>query len=338
MTTVSQNMRGEPAYGPFGGDGIQSQQAWAPSTSNQATAAAMPTTSIGNTQFHRQEQPHLDPQLFSPATMQGNGVSQQVLAGNNVYFNFGLQPMPLDAAHFHPQASYGQDPFRMLTSTLTQVPSLSQHLVNVEHPKTIKAKEAFEQSVHQYPESKDPNPLYDPPLVTSDNFDAFINTQNCSCGPGCDCVFCREHPFNPATLARVRELADMTESESYWALDPHMDSHVSRPQSGYAGAPANGTNIEPVAGQGYLEPNGNSATPGPSGYNQPNFGEREPADQGDQSVDQSHLMMRNADFYDLEYLLDNSCTNTDGTCQCGENCACVGCVTHVGHMSPSGFC
>ena len=61
---------------------------------------------------------------------------------------------------------------------------------------------------------------------------ALSNSSDCECGPGCNCVYCAAHPYNPATRARVQELGQIMESD--FARFPHPDT---LPQFGYEGIP-----------------------------------------------------------------------------------------------------
>lgn len=40
-----------------------------------------------------------------------------------------------------------------------------------------------------------------------------------------------------------------------------------------------------------------------------------------------------SEYYTLEYPvgLPSACVDTTGSCQCGNDCTCVGCLTHSGH-------
>ena len=64
---------------------------------------------------------------------------------------------------------------------------------------------------------------------------ALSNSSDCQCGPGCNCVYCAAHPYNPATRARVQELGQIIESD--FSRHPHPDS---LPQWGYGGIAYNG--------------------------------------------------------------------------------------------------
>ena len=64
---------------------------------------------------------------------------------------------------------------------------------------------------------------------------ALSNSSDCQCGPGCNCVYCAAHPYNPATRARVQELGQIIESD--FSRHPHPDS---LPQWGYGGIAFNG--------------------------------------------------------------------------------------------------
>lgn len=123
---------------------------------------------------------------------------------------------------------------------------------------------------------------------------ALSSSSNCECGPGCNCVYCAAHPYNPATRARVQELGQIIESD--FLRHPHPDSlpPIDAPlQFGYGGIRMNG---------------------GPS--------------------NQIPHTMRNSDYYTLRYPMEHSnnqtCTGVSATCPCNSDCTCVGCLTHAG--------
>jgi hypothetical protein len=47
---------------------------------------------------------------------------------------------------------------------------------------------------------------------------------------------------------------------------------------------------------------------------------------------EQHLMMP-SEYYTIEYpvQLPSACSDVTGSCLCGDDCACVGCLTHSGH-------
>ncbi|KAL1953437.1 hypothetical protein VTO42DRAFT_2815 [Malbranchea cinnamomea] len=154
---------------------------------------------------------------------------------------------------------------------------------------------------------------------------------NCGCGDGCQCLGCASHPFNETTRQYIQEMGYLvamgegdraTESPKESEQPTYNEDHFSSGNAGY-------THFH-VADAGSLDqgyhntfeqfeniPLANSVTTASALHGQ---------SQGD-------MPMHPNAYLTLEYpvnLLD-PCTNMMGTCQCGINCSCVGCLTHHGH-------
>ena len=122
---------------------------------------------------------------------------------------------------------------------------------------------------------------------------ALSSSSNCDCGPGCNCVYCAAHPYNPATRARVQELGQIIERDfQRHPRHPHPDSLVSFGAPVYGSIPMNGD-----------------------------------------TSDQTPHTMRNSDYYTLRYPMEHSndqnCSGVSATCPCGSDCSCVGCLIHA---------
>ena len=154
---------------------------------------------------------------------------------------------------------------------------------------------------HQASQSIDYPPQY---MAIPDN--------GCQCGPSCNCVYCSKHPTNPATRDRVEELYNILEQ------DRLNDSNAS---------------ISPTS------PFDAQMTPIAFG-NQPGFPpdilpfNPEPfASENEESANAQFLTDGNMDqpaYWEMTYKV-GGCQN--GSCRCGDDCACVGCQTHMGHLS-----
>jgi len=131
--------------------------------------------------------------------------------------------------------------------------------------------------------------------------DLAMPDNGCQCGPSCNCVYCTKHPTNPATRDRIGELYGIMDGQ------PPDDYNVqSRPTSSYDGAAMTPIRFEP--------PPESSSYPYPQGFNS--------GESHQQGIDQR-------DFFEMAYPI-SGCAN--GYCRCGDNCACVGCLTHTGHL------
>ncbi|KZZ88844.1 Copper fist DNA-binding protein [Ascosphaera apis ARSEF 7405] len=194
----------------------------------------------------------------------------------------------------------------------------------------------------------------------------WVNTKQCHCGPSCQCLGCETHPYNEATMQAMQELGEMMfadqsqMSKEYEAptnpaltvTDYSQCPYVTQPsynaysQNPYLPGPYWSTGSDPFF---MLD------APSQYGFNPElaNFGSTapavnanfDPATTSDNQCavygDQMNLPQNNTDgivmvpnaYWQLEYSLPmaNPCTNTMGTCKCGEKCICVGCITHTGH-------
>ncbi|CAG7978732.1 unnamed protein product [Penicillium salamii] len=155
---------------------------------------------------------------------------------------------------------------------------------------------------------------------------------DCSCGEDCQCLGCAAHPFNTTTRKHVQEMGTMItfngDERNSDVINPYQTASFQ------GGAPPNAfpyfmqstqtldQGFQPHPYNGYSDPN--SALP--SGYSSPlatNHHRNQP-------------LMHPSEYYTLEYPvgLPSACSDVTGSCQCGSDCSCVGCLTHSGH---SGF-
>ncbi|KAK2751555.1 hypothetical protein FQN55_000276 [Onygenales sp. PD_40] len=154
------------------------------------------------------------------------------------------------------------------------------------------------------------------------------SAHNCDCGDGCQCLGCASHPFNDTTRQHIQEMGYLM---AFRDDDQTTETGNTPPFSGptvpagfdYHTLPPNNLPVQP-SNQPYYRGTGQQpaldytgSSEAPAVYD-PNYGQ---------------MLMHDAAYYEVEYpvgLLD-PCTNLTGTCQCGVNCACVGCLTHSGH-------
>lgn len=156
---------------------------------------------------------------------------------------------------------------------------------------------------------------------------------NCGCGPLCQCLGCASHPFNETTRQHIQEMG-------YLMTSRNDDLSAESP-----GDSTNSPRIEhqyPNGNQGYSNLSINDVASLEQGYDNPyehfaNIPGTTPLAtplQTSHNQNQGQIMMMQPNAYvTVEYpvgLLD-PCTNMTGTCQCGANCACIGCLTHHGH-------
>ena len=153
--------------------------------------------------------------------------------------------------------------------------------------------------------------------------------RNCNCGPGCMCVFCSIHPYNEPTRERLRELATILAEDS-------RPSPESRPHSQYGEQLVDPSGTYPTTRQGIHPQNEvasvdlsmKEATIRPSSHSEifsdmNNFTTPPDMPNTDEDFAQG--------YQTLELSVNPFCNNEAGNCMCGNECACLGCVTHSGH-------
>ena len=155
---------------------------------------------------------------------------------------------------------------------------------------------------------------------------------NCSCGDGCQCLGCASHPFNNTTRQHVQEMGLLVslndDEQNLERLNTHRGSPLQGQLSDFTslqypysnfGHPS-GDSAQPIAMHSYAQQSTNSG-PVNSGYSSP------PTEYPGQQL------MEPSEYYTLEYPvgLPSACADTTGNCQCGNDCTCVGCLTHSGH-------
>ncbi|EAS30451.2 uncharacterized protein CIMG_05930 [Coccidioides immitis RS] len=158
---------------------------------------------------------------------------------------------------------------------------------------------------------------------------------NCGCGDGCQCLGCASHPFNDTTRQHIQEMGYLMTLQSNEEGD-------NRPTSSY-GRNDFSTHLE--AYNPPQHPSGQSNIPGSftgdfmSQSIQPLANEASLPTHGIYSQQNYEPLMQPGAYYTLEYPVGLSdfapCTNIMGTCQCGINCKCIGCLTHDGHNGVS---
>lgn len=154
----------------------------------------------------------------------------------------------------------------------------------------------------------------------------------CNCGPGCQCVYCSIHPYNEPTRERVRELASIIATDSDLGLE-------SRPQSQYGEQFMDLAGMYPLMHQGLHSQNGVLAAGSETLSH--------PTSQSDiflgsmNKLPTSPIVSTSNEgpdnrFQRMEFSASPWCHDESGTCMCGDDCDCVGCVTHSGHNGVGG--
>lgn len=157
-------------------------------------------------------------------------------------------------------------------------------------------------------------------------------SHDCQCGEECQCLGCAAHPFNNTTRQRVQEMGEMM---TIGGDKPSFEPYHSPPFQGTQnwerfnylpqgldhGIPQN--SFDPYSDQPHIrQPPTFTST-----YSSP--------------VPNDHVMneqlMHTSEYYTLEYPvgIPSACSDVTGSCQCGNDCSCVGCLTHSGHNGVS---
>lgn len=124
-------------------------------------------------------------------------------------------------------------------------------------------------------------------------------SHQCTCGDGCQCVGCAAHPYNDATQNYVR---------SAWT----SMMNDSRPQTS-SRTSVNGTDAPDVNGQIAV----GSVSPVPP---------QTPSDATSGLAEEQTLSA--SDFFFVSYPFADGCEGDMGSCPCGDDCQCIGCVIH----------
>lgn len=158
-----------------------------------------------------------------------------------------------------------------------------------------------------------------------------LPTHNCNCGDGCRCLGCAAHPYNTTTKNHVQDLGEIlahrqdgTEPES--PVDPlHRQSMT----------PVDIHQMFLGIDLG-LRPAAHADSPRPD-VQQSQIPTNPEASLAFTQADLTNPLYTSDSYYTMEYPLTDffTCTNSSGTCQCGDDCGCIGCLTHVGHNGES---
>lgn len=150
----------------------------------------------------------------------------------------------------------------------------------------------------------------------------FVDDSNhdCSCGDSCQCLGCASHPYNKTTRQHVQEMGYMMTVK-----EDEEKSGTSSPFAGLNSPPAMSSRIP--SNQNHLV----------SANTQPSFTDDNTLPPTfDNTIGSptfaNNQFMQPSEYYTIEYPVGLTlCSDITGTCQCGNDCNCVGCITHSGH-------
>ncbi|GCB22763.1 protein GRISEA [Aspergillus awamori] len=198
--------------------------------------------------------------------------------------------------------------------------------LDFQHPHAFNNYDLFSNQTSQPPSENTQNVVADPKCTASEV------AHDCSCGDGCQCLGCASHPFNNTTRQHVQQMGLLValndDEQSPERLNSHRGSPLQSQPPDFSSLQYSFTNFGNPLGEGFhpvaMHPYAQQSTdPGHvnKGYSSP------PADYLGQQL------MVPSEYYTLEYPvgLPSACVDTTGSCQCGNDCTCVGCLTHSGH-------
>lgn len=144
----------------------------------------------------------------------------------------------------------------------------------------------------------------------------------CHCGDGCQCLGCASHPFNNTTRQHVQEMGLIVgiNGEEQNRHSPYSTNAAPTPLD-YTVTAINHNLDTGVQSNTMNNYSGQTHSHHMGGAYSPHLGYAP-----DHFMEPSH-------YYTLEYPvgLPSSCSDVTGSCQCGNDCSCVGCLTHSGH-------
>lgn len=139
-------------------------------------------------------------------------------------------------------------------------------------------------------------------------------SHQCNCGDTCQCVGCATHPYNDATQTYVRS-AWNTMAEDAQKQQRHATDGASM-----SNGDQNDTHEAPSSilsnGMTNHHPDGTVSPPAP----------QTPSDAASGISEEQTLSA--SDFFFVSYPFGDSCAGDTSTCQCGDDCQCIGCVIH----------
>lgn len=213
--------------------------------------------------------------------------------------------------------------------THSHVYNMPPTYATAENPLTQSQQAFFQQHgyMHSPPASYYSHPRGIAPSAVSPPPSGVIH--RCTCGPSCQCFFCMAHPYNSTTRDRVQTLAHLLPDDTeYSPKSPLQSSFFHSIDDSTTAVP--GTNVMHING---ILQSSDVTQSGP--FDRPSFNngtyEAMPIESGSRSP-QSAI---SSGYLTMEYRYDpielGGCTDSTGTCRCGDDCTCVGCFTHSGH-------
>lgn len=178
-------------------------------------------------------------------------------------------------------------------------------------------------SISSYTSTPSQNSVYTPTHMTGDP------SHDCQCGEECQCLGCASHPFNNTTRQRVQEMGEMMTIGGNPAIEtyqsPTFQGNHNWERFNYL--PQGLGPNQGIQQQAFDPYSDQSHVPQASNFPRPYTS---PVPVG-QAINEQ--LMHTSEYYTLEYPvgIPSACSDVTGSCQCGNDCSCVGCLTHSGH-------
>lgn len=155
----------------------------------------------------------------------------------------------------------------------------------------------------------------------------------CTCGPTCMCIFCLAHPYNAPTKDRVQTLAHLLPNDSEWGPRSPLQPSYGQPSHNFT---ESSPLVSPSRCVHTSHNSQQSGLPLPNVFSQPNVSAEPYQGASSETMSNtSYAAVPSSNYLTMEYEYDpfelSGCTDASGTCRCGDDCACVGCLTHSGH-------
>ncbi|KAL8942877.1 MAG: hypothetical protein Q9216_001420 [Gyalolechia sp. 2 TL-2023] len=271
------------------------------------------------------------PTLSSPAGVSSNGSPDH--------------PSELDANEDSDKGKDPEEPPELWDPLVSMAPeatvySIPSDYATADNPMTLEQHAQLQQDADfnaQTVPNYAPSGIAGSAAPSADNFIADEYLHLCNCGPNCQCEMCAIHPYNETARSHMREIATFMDSNNgdsgaHSQTQPfYGENFPNAAYSSDANAEFGGV-LDDVAGAGFDQLLMNGYDGNDNSANNPD-GSLATAGMATQPFAQSN------DYFTFEYPFPGSnidiCSNIEGSCRCGDNCACEGCRTHQGHESSS---
>ena len=275
-----------------------------------------------------------------PIVEPGNGyIEGKTSSVQNLSVSSNAHHYPPQKSSFDPKLNYSYKPSdhqwipQIDQTTLYTLPptyATASHPLNPAQLAQLQHNHTgFSQMVPQYA----PSGLLGSAAPSAEGIMMFNPAHNCNCGDDCLCLGCAAHPYNSTTRHHVQDLRQILENSH------EATGSSSRPQSSY-GNSASMIDVHSMTPRVVPSIRGDPTSPArpnsfqASSLTGPNF---HPSSNNSSPTELTFPMFSSSGYYTMEFPLEQDfpmmgCTDVSGSCKCGSDCACIGCLTHTGHV------